>query len=40
MTSENEVEQVITRSLSAAEIMDLTGHNKWTLVSNLAQANP
>ena len=31
MTSENEVEQVITRSLSAAEIMDLTGHNKWTL---------
>jgi hypothetical protein len=31
MTSENEVEQVITRSMSAAEIMDLTGHNKWTL---------
>jgi hypothetical protein len=31
MTPENEVEQVITRSLSAAEIMDLTGHNKWTL---------
>jgi hypothetical protein len=31
MTPENEVEQVITRSMSAAEIMDLTGHNKWTL---------
>jgi hypothetical protein len=31
MTPENEVEQVITRSLSAAEIMALTGHNKWTL---------
>ena len=31
MTPENEVEHVITRSLSAAEIMDLTGHNKWTL---------
>jgi hypothetical protein len=29
--TENEVEQVITRSMSAAEIMDLTGHNKWTL---------
>jgi hypothetical protein len=31
MIPENEVEQVITRSMSAAEIMDLTGHNKWTL---------
>ena len=31
MKRDTEVEQVITRSLSAAEIMDLTGHNKWTL---------
>jgi hypothetical protein len=40
MTPENEVEQVITRSMSAAEIMDLTGHNKWTLFPNTSQANP
>jgi hypothetical protein len=39
MTPENEVEQVITRSMSAAEIMDLTGHNKWTLFPNPSQAN-
>ena len=26
-----EIEALITRSMSAAEIMDLTGHNKWTL---------
>jgi hypothetical protein len=25
---------------AAAEIMDLTGHNKWTLFPILAQANP
>lgn len=31
MKRDTEVEQVITRSMSAAEIMDLTGHNKWTL---------
>jgi hypothetical protein len=40
MKKDEEVEQVITRSMSAAEIMDLTGHNKWTLFPNLAQANP
>jgi hypothetical protein len=37
MTPENEVEQVITRSMSAAEIMDLTGHNKWTLFPILSR---
>ena len=31
MKRDTEVEKIITRSLSAAEIMDLTGHNKWTL---------
>jgi hypothetical protein len=28
MIRDTVVEQVITRSMSAAEIMDLTGHNK------------
>ena len=32
-----EVEAVITRSMSAAEIMDLTGHNKSTLYTILAK---
>ena len=31
MKRDTEVEQVITRSMSAAEIMDLTGHNKGSL---------
>ena len=31
MKGDTEVEQVITRSMSAAEIMDLTGHNKGSL---------
>ena len=31
MKREEEFEQVITRSMSAAEIMDLTGHNKNTV---------
>ena len=31
MKRDTEVEAVITRSLSAAEIMDLTGHNKGSL---------
>ena len=30
-----EIEAVITRSMSAAEIMDLTGHNKSTLYTIL-----
>ena len=32
-----EVEALITRSMSAAEIMDLTGHNKSTLYTILAK---
>ena len=35
MRRDTEVEAVITRSMSAAEIMDLTGHNKWTLFTIL-----
>ena len=35
MKRDTEVEAVITRSLSAAEIMDLTGHNKGSLYSIL-----
>jgi len=35
MKRDTEVEQVITRSMSAAEIMDLTGHNKGSLYSIL-----
>ena len=31
MKRDTEVEKIITRSLSAAEIMDLTGHNKGGL---------
>ena len=31
MKRDTEVEAVITRSMSAAEIMDLTGHNKGSL---------
>ena len=31
MKREEEFEQVITRSMSAAEIMDITGHNKNTV---------
>ena len=31
MKRDTEVEQVITRSMSAAEIMDITGHNKNTV---------
>ena len=31
MKREEEFEQVITRSMSAAEIMDITGHNKHTV---------
>ena len=31
MKRDTEVEKIITRSLSAAEIMDLTGHNKGSL---------
>ena len=31
MKRDTEVEQVMTRSMSAAEIMDLTGHNKHTV---------
>ena len=35
MKRDTEVEQVITRSMSAAEIMDLTGHNKGSLYAIL-----
>jgi len=35
MKRDTEVEAVITRSMSAAEIMDLTGHNKGSLYSIL-----
>ena len=35
MRRDTEVEQVITRSMSAAEIMDLTGHNKGSLYAIL-----
>jgi hypothetical protein len=35
MKRDTEVEAVITRSMSAAEIMDLTGHNKGSLYAIL-----
>ena len=42
MKREEEFEQVITRSMSAAEIMDLTGHNKsglYQILNRLIREN-
>ena len=42
MKRDSEIEKVITRSLSAAEIMDLTGHNKsglYQILNRLIREN-